>query len=122
MTVERLLVDTNVLVYHLGGRSDATQALQDVEVHISFVTEIELQSKVTLSAKDLLSIQAAMANFRISDVNPSIKQMAAALRRKHGLKFADALVAATALHLDLPLLTADGGFERLKGEMEIRSL
>lgn len=122
MTVERLLVDTNVLVYHLGGRSDATRALQDVEVHISFVTEIELQSKATLSAKDLLSIQAAMANFRISDVNPSIKQMAAALRRKHGLKFADALVAATALHLNLPLLTADGGFERLKGEMEIRSL
>lgn len=122
MTVERLLVDTNVLVYHLGGRSDATRALQDVEVHISFVTEIELQSKATLSAKDLLSIQAAMANFRISDMNPSIKQMAAALRRKHGLKFADALVAATALHLNLPLLTADGGFERLKGEMEIRSL
>ncbi|MBK9273619.1 MAG: type II toxin-antitoxin system VapC family toxin [Flavobacteriales bacterium] len=122
MTVERLLVDTNVLVYHLGGRADATRALQDVEVHISFVTEIELQSKATLSAKDLLSIQAAMANFRISDVNPSIKQMAAALRRKHGLKFADALVAATALHLNLPLLTADGGFERLKGEMEIRSL
>ncbi len=42
MTVERLLVDTNVLVYHLGGRADATRALQDVEVHISFVTEIEL--------------------------------------------------------------------------------
>lgn len=40
MTVERLLVDTNVLVYHLGGRLDATRALQGKEVHISFVTEI----------------------------------------------------------------------------------
>lgn len=75
MTVERLLVDTNVLVYHLGGRQDATRALQDVEVHISFVTEIELQSKASLSAKELMSIQAALANFRISDVNPSIKQL-----------------------------------------------
>lgn len=122
MTVERLLVDTNVLVYHLGGRQDATRALQDVEVHISFVTEIELQSKASLSAKDLMSIQAALANFRISDVNPSIKQLASTLRREHGLKFADALVAATALHLNLPLLTADGGFERLKGDLEDRSL
>ncbi len=63
-----------------------------------------------------------MMNFRISDVNPSIKQIAAALRRAHGMKLADALVAATALHLNIPLLTADGGFERLKGELDIRSL
>lgn len=122
MTAERLLVDTNVLVYHLGGRSDATRALQGVEVHISFITEIELQSKAGLTAKDMASIQVALANYRISDVNPAIKQLAAALRRKYGLKLADALVAATAVHLNLPLLTTDGGFVRLKDEMEIRSL
>lgn len=69
MTVERILVDTNVLVYHLGGRPDATKALQGVEVHVSFVPEIELQSKTTLTARDLSSIQAALANYRISDVN-----------------------------------------------------
>ena len=122
MTAERLLVDTNVLVYHLGGRPDATRILQDVEVHISFVTEIELQSKATLTAGDLASIQVALANYRISDINPAIKQLSAALRRRHGLKLADAIVAATALHLNLPLLTADGGFERLKDMMDIRSL
>jgi predicted nucleic acid-binding protein len=122
MTVERLLLDTNVLVYHLGGRLDATRALQGKEVHISFVTEIELQSKATLSASDLASIHRALANYRISDINPTIKQITAALRRRHGLKLADALVAATALHLDLPLLTADGGFDRLKDELEVRWL
>lgn len=122
MTAERLLVDTNVLVYHLGGRSDATRALQGKEIHISFVTEIELQSKSSLTEGDLKLIQAAMANYRISDVNPSIKQIASQLRRRHGVKLADALVAATALHLGLPLLTADGGFERVKEELEVRSI
>lgn len=122
MTVERILVDTNVLVYHLGGRKDATRALQGVEVHVSFVTEIELQSKPTLSEADLNHISAALANYRISDVNPAIKQLASRLRREHGLKFADALIAATALHLDLPLLTADGGFERLKDVLNVRWL
>jgi predicted nucleic acid-binding protein len=122
MTAERLLVDTNVLVYHLGGRSDATNALQYKEVHISFITEIELQSKAALTANDLKQIQAALTNYRISDINPSIKQLTAQLRRRHGLKLADAIVAATALHLGLPLLTADGGFERLNKEMDIRSL
>jgi len=122
MTVERLLVDTNVLVYHLGGRTDATRAVQGVEVHISFITEIELQSKASLTETDLKYIKAAMANYRISDVNPAIKQLAAQLRRSHGLKLADAIVSATALHLKIPLLTADGGFERLKDVVEIRTL
>lgn len=122
MTAERILVDTNVLVYHLGGRNDATRALQDVEVHISFITEIELQSKASLTGSDLASIQAALANFRISDVNPVIKQLASLLRRRHGLKLADAIVAATALHLDMPLLSADGGFERLREVLDVRWL
>lgn len=122
MTAERILVDTNVLVYHLGGRADATRAVHGFEVHISFITEIELQSKATLTEADLRSIKAAMVNYRISDINPAIKQLAAQLRRSHGMKMADAIVAATALHLDMPLLTADGGFERLKDVVELRSL
>jgi predicted nucleic acid-binding protein len=122
MTVERILVDTNVLVYHLGGRTDATKALQGSEVHISFITEIELLSKASLTEADLKNIRAAMAHYRISDVNPAIKQLAASLRRTYGLKLADAIVAATALHLNIPLLTADGGFERVKDAVEVRSL
>lgn len=122
MTVERLLVDTNVLVYHLGGRRDATQALQGVEVHISFITEIELQSKASLKPSDLSLIHAAIGHFRISDVNPSIKRIAAELRRAHSLKLADAIIAATALYLNIPLLTADGGFERLAEVLELRSI
>jgi predicted nucleic acid-binding protein len=122
MTAERILVDTNVLVYHLGGRADATRALQGVEVHISFITEIELQSKASLTELDLKHIRAAMGNYRISDVNPAIKQLAAELRRTYTLKLADAIVAATALHLNIPLLTADGGFERLKEVLDIRTL
>ena len=122
MTVERLLVDTNVIVYHLGGRANATKALQGKEIHISFVTEIELQSKAELTPKDLEQIRIAISHYRISDVNPAIKRIAAELRRQFGSKLADALVAATALHLNIPLLTADGGFARMSEFMEIRSI
>ncbi len=122
MTVERILVDTNVLVYHLGGQPRATRALDGAEIHISFVTEIELQSKATLSENDLTAIRAALANYRISDVNPAIKHLTALVRRRHGLKFADALVAATAMHLNLPLLTADNVFSRLDKVLKVRML
>ena len=66
-----------MLVYHLGGRNDATKALQGKEIHISFVTEIELQSKASLNRSDLEQIQLAILNYRISDVNPAIKRIAA---------------------------------------------
>ncbi|MCB0772470.1 MAG: type II toxin-antitoxin system VapC family toxin [Flavobacteriales bacterium] len=122
MTAERILVDTNVLVYHLGGQPRATRALDGAEIHVSFVTEIELQSKSTLSENDLAAIRAALANYRISDVNPAIKHLAALMRRRHGLKFADALVAATAMHLNLPLLTADNAFSRLDKVLKVRRL
>ena len=122
MTAKRILVDTNVLVYHLGGRADATRTLQGAEVHISFITEIELQSKPSLTENDLSSIHTALAHYRISDINPAIKQLAALLRRRHSLKLADAIVAATAIHLDIPLLTADSDFERLAKVMKVRLL
>jgi predicted nucleic acid-binding protein len=96
--------------------------VQGVEVHISFITEIELQSKASLTERDLKMIRAAMANYRITDNNPAIKQLATELRRTRGLKLADAVIAATALHLNLPLLTADDGFSRMKDILEIRSI
>lgn len=77
MIGERILVDTNILVHHLGGAPKATKALQGAEVHISFVTEIELQSKPGLPEKELASIRSALANYSISDVNPGMKTMAA---------------------------------------------
>ncbi|MEO7080955.1 MAG: type II toxin-antitoxin system VapC family toxin [Flavobacteriales bacterium] len=122
MIGERVLADTNILVYHLGGVPKATSALQGAEVHISFITEIELQSKPGLPEEELVSIRAALANYSISDVNPSIKIVAAKLRREYGLKLADAIIAATALHLDIPLLTADSGFDRLDKLVKVRKL
>lgn len=48
--------------------------------------------------------------------------IAAKLRREHGLKLADAIIAATAIHLDIPLLTADSGFNRLDKLITVRML
>jgi predicted nucleic acid-binding protein len=62
MTGERILADTNILVYHLGGNKAASQELNGAVIHISFVTEIELQSKPGLTLSDLSSIRAALAN------------------------------------------------------------
>ncbi|MEO8067165.1 MAG: PIN domain-containing protein [Flavobacteriales bacterium] len=44
------------------------------------------------------------------------------LRSVHRLKLADALIAATATSLNLPLVTSDKGFARLKDEVDLKWL
>ena len=122
MTVDRILADTNVLIYLIGGDGRATKALQGLNVYVSFVTEIELMSQRTLKEDDLDDIEHLLSGLWINDVNPNIKMIAAKLRREHGLKLADAIIAATALHLDIPLLTADNGFDRLDKLVKVRKL
>lgn len=96
--------------------------MQSLSVHISFVTEIELKSQRSLSSADIAGINELLGNLSINDINRAIKDTSAQLRREHGLKLADAIIAATAMHLNVPLLTADNGFQRLEKLLEIRML
>ncbi len=52
---------------------------------------------------------------QIIELNPAIKSAVVALRRQHRVKLPDAIVAATALWLGVPLLTADTGFSHIAG-------
>ncbi len=45
--------------------------------------------------------------FIVTDVNENIKMIAIDIRIKHKLKLADALIAATAISLSIPLVTGD---------------
>ncbi|MCK4640732.1 MAG: PIN domain-containing protein [Candidatus Marinimicrobia bacterium] len=49
----------------------------------------------------------------IIDINESIKSHTIYLRTKYNLKLPDAIVAATARFLQIPLLTADRDFKKI---------
>lgn len=122
MTGDRVLADTNVLIYLIGGSELAASALQGLSVHISFITEIELKSQRFLTVVEIEGINELLGALSRNDINQAIKDIAAKLRREHSLKLADAIIAATAMHLNVPLLTADNGFQRLGKLLEIRKL
>jgi len=50
----------------------------------------------------------------IIDINPSIKNTTIEIRQKHKVKLPDAIIAATANSLDLPLVTADKDFKTIE--------
>ena len=55
-----------------------------------------------------------LENCVIIDINMMIKTEVIRLRRPYSLKLPDCIVAATALYMDLPIITSDKGFKKIE--------
>ncbi|OGA10665.1 MAG: hypothetical protein A2W68_02165 [Betaproteobacteria bacterium RIFCSPLOWO2_02_64_14] len=108
-----MLVDTDVLIWHLRGLAQATQRLDAIpKLTISAITYLELlqgmRSKAELSA---VQKSLELRHAERLPVTPAITERAVALMEtlalSHGLQVGDALIAATALEHNLALLTAN---------------
>ena len=119
MSGERLLADTSALIHLLDGNAAVSRILQGREVFLSFITEIELLSSKRNTAELLSRKRALLADCTIIDVNARIKELVIDLRKRCGLKLPDCIIAATAIHLDLALVTSDNHFTRLKDEVAL---
>jgi predicted nucleic acid-binding protein len=105
MTQPLIVLDTNIALYHLGGR--LATALPEGSYHISIITEMELFSYPNLSEAEERQIQNFLSQLLIINIDEPIKTMAIALRKQHRLKLPDAIVAATAQSLNALLLSND---------------
>ncbi len=121
-----MLVDTDVLIWHLRGYPQATRRLDQIDaLMLSAVSCLEVlqgtRNKAELVAvKKMLQRRAAT----LLPVSEAITQRAIDLMKSitlsHGLQMGDALLAATALDHGLPVLTGNvkhfGAVEGLKVE------
>ena len=104
---DRLFVDTNVLI-RLFEDDGAVIALTDNRViYISVVTEMEMQCKLHQTVEQANLIREMLDDCIIVGLSDSVKKRAIKICRETRLKLLDAIVAASAVELALPLLTAD---------------
>jgi len=107
------LIDTDVLIWYLRGHVAAGVLLDGLATPVlSAVSYVELvqgcrnKQELTVLQQDLSARKA-----RTLPIDDSISHRAIALIEAHalssGLQLADALIAATGLHHDLPLVTAN---------------
>jgi predicted nucleic acid-binding protein len=113
MSGNRLCVDTNILLYFLKGDLEVIEMISEMDILISFVTELELLSFPQITDTSKKTIIGLLKNCHIVDINPEIKELTILFRQQSKLKLPDAIVAATAFHSKLPLLTADKQFRTL---------
>ncbi len=108
-----IIIDTNVALtqYLIGVR--LVRYHQKSQLCISVMSQVEL-----LSISDSIVLSSArlfLSTVTIISLDEQIISRAADLRRMWRLKTVDAIIAATALSLSMPLKTMDKIFYRVKG-------
>jgi hypothetical protein len=108
-----MLIDSDVLIWMLRGHPAAARRLSLLRPwQLSVVAYVELAQGCRDKA-ELAVLKQGLARHQaeILPLTPAISQRAAdlidALALSQGLRLADALIAATALELQMPLLTAN---------------
>lgn len=109
-----LLVDTNIVLYLLGGDITIAEVLDGKHIYISEISELELLSYSKFDSNQLKEVESFLGEIVIIEMNETIKKEVIQLRRKHKVKLPDAIIASTAIYLNMPLLSADKGFEKIE--------
>lgn len=115
MSGREILVDTNILIYLMGGDRSIQQILQGKVIYVSFVTELELIGMNLPKLSDLLKVKAILSDAIILPLNESIKDHNRRIRGNYRLKLPDSVIAATSLTYRLPFLSADRQFFAVDG-------
>ncbi|MEM1280760.1 MAG: type II toxin-antitoxin system VapC family toxin [Cyanobacteria bacterium P01_H01_bin.152] len=101
----RFVLDTNIVLYLLGDR--LAEPLPAGAYAVSVITEMELLSYPSLTAKSKKQIRTLLTQLQIVELHAEVKEVAIRLRQQHGLKLPDAIIAATTSTLEAILLTND---------------
>ena len=112
MNGNNILLDTNIVLYLLGGDSTLIPILEGKNLYISFITQLELLSYQGLTEKDYKKISEFINECTIIDITEGIKEIAIKLRKQYSLKLPDALIIGTATWLSIPVISADHDFSK----------
>lgn len=108
-----LLADTNFLIYLLRGE-EFVKKYKDNTLGISIISEIELLGWYGITDSKRKIIESFLNELTIFPINEKIKHNCIHLKQKYRIKTPDALIAATAIWLKVPIITADKSFRNIK--------
>ena len=100
------LVDTNIIIYYLEGEQAAISFLRTHrgKLAISSITWMETLSHPFSSDEEQV-VRAFLQEFRRIEISSSVMELSVEIRRMKKMKLPDAIIAASAVHHDLMLVT-----------------
>jgi len=106
---KRYLADSNAIIdfFKESLPVSGIEFMSAIEPLISIITFIELFANVNASEEEIKELQNFCSAATVYNINIEIAAVTIELRKKYKIKLPDALIAATALHYNLVLITRD---------------
>jgi predicted nucleic acid-binding protein len=100
------LVDTNIIIYYLEGEQAAVSFLRTHrgKLAISSITWMETLS-YPFSSEEEQIVRAFLQELRLIEISSPVMELSVEIRRTKKMKLPDAIIAASAIHHDLILVT-----------------
>lgn len=113
MSGHKYLADTNTYIFLLD-KHPTLRPLLNSEWYFSFITEIELKGKHQITPTELRNITDLLSTSTKVAYSEEINELTISIRQRFRIKVPDAVIAATSICKNLPLLTFDKGFTVIK--------
>jgi predicted nucleic acid-binding protein len=113
MNGNKYLADTNTFIFLLD-KNPSLKPLLTSDWSYSFITEIELKGKFGISVNELKTISELLSSCSKVSYTEEIVKITIELRQKYKIKVPDAIIAASSIHKNLPLITFNKGFSVIK--------
>jgi predicted nucleic acid-binding protein len=113
MNGSKLFLDTNIILYLLNGDKTLAELLNGKQLFISVITELELLAFKGITKREEKVIIDFVSHCKCINLNSDIKQKTIKIRKAYNIKLPDSIIIATALYLDLPLITSDVDFKKV---------
>jgi predicted nucleic acid-binding protein len=112
-----MLLDSNILIYGANGANPGLDAILDrTDLAAASVTRIETIGFHRLSEIERVWLETTFDRMKILPLDDAVAARAIALRQERRMGLADAIIAATALVHNLPLVTRnEEDFEHVTG-------
>lgn len=113
MSGNQYLVDTNIFIALLN-KHPAVDSFFESDWYFSFISEIELLGKPGIKANEVRTVRELLSICNKVVHSEAINQLTIEIKQQLKVKLPDALIAATSIHYNIPLLTFDKGFSKVK--------
>jgi predicted nucleic acid-binding protein len=109
-----ILVDTNIVIYSIAGLKKIEPYINEYDFAVSEITIIELLGVKEIDDFTLQKRKEFIDLCPIYTFNTYLREIVIRLKQQYILKIPDAIIAASALFYDIPFLTADKEFKKIK--------
>lgn len=114
MNGNKILLDTNAVLYLLNGDITLADFLVSQEIYISIISEIELLSYKKITETERIKLSQFISLIEVLPLSDSVKIKAIEIRKVNSLKIPDSIIAGTAMAFQMPLLSADKQMKSVK--------